>query len=300
MSDSNRGYILVAAIAAFFIVGVTGAKELQCQRDYYAQGTYQIEGIGSGHVAPRIDRGWFPCLVETAIAAPKAQGASEKEQRDLIAQESMALWTFWVVVFAGMTTIITGIGTIYIAKQVKLTRQAVEDTSEATEAMREANLIAADTSKRQLRAYVTCEETYIDFARLIEPKEGFVAFELRNAGQTPAYEVTITTHVQFSEIGPDKHRIILRGTDGDDLARTILGPSGGGARHRSSFPISRLQYRDVLAGKLTIILAVIVSYRDAFGRRRLTTGRYFFDPKASPNDKGAYPMRICGCGNAAN
>src|SRR3546814_2558359 len=42
-------------------------------------------------------------------------------------------------------------------RQVKLTRQAVEDTSDATEAMREANVIARTIGRVQTRAYLSIQ-----------------------------------------------------------------------------------------------------------------------------------------------
>src|SRR3546814_17484005 len=62
--------------------------------------------------------------------------------RDLLAQETMAEAAIWMAAAAVLTLFITSMGTLLIWRQVKLTRQAVEDTSDATEAMREANVIA--------------------------------------------------------------------------------------------------------------------------------------------------------------
>jgi hypothetical protein len=77
-----------------------------------------------------------------------------KDESDLCAQwksanaaEDSAFWTklgFWVGV----------IGSALLLWQIMLTRQAVEDTSEATVAMRDANEIARENMEKQLRAYL--------------------------------------------------------------------------------------------------------------------------------------------------
>lgn len=143
MPDSNRGLILTLAVSALFVVGTTGASELECQSDYYTKGAYQITDVANEHQLPRFDRAWLPCLVERAIASPQARETSEKDQRDLIAQETTALWGFWMAAFAGLTALVTSLGTFLIWRQVALTREAVADTGKATKAIRSANKIAA-------------------------------------------------------------------------------------------------------------------------------------------------------------
>src|SRR3546814_1949987 len=64
----------------------------------------------------------------------------------------------WMAAAAVLTLFITSMGTLLIWRQVKLTRQAVEDTSDATEAMREANVIARTIGRVQTRAYLSIQE----------------------------------------------------------------------------------------------------------------------------------------------
>src|SRR3546814_5274108 len=77
--------------------------------------------------------------------------------RDLLAQETMAEAAIWMAAAAVLTLFITSMGTLLIWRQVKLTRQAVEDTSDATEAMREANVIARTIGRVQTRAYLSIQ-----------------------------------------------------------------------------------------------------------------------------------------------
>src|SRR3546814_16457288 len=63
----------------------------------------------------------------------------------------------WIALAAVLTLFITSMGTLLIWRHVKLTRQAVEDTSDATEAMREANVIARTIGRVQTRAYLSIQ-----------------------------------------------------------------------------------------------------------------------------------------------
>src|SRR3546814_8206527 len=72
--------------------------------------------------------------------------------RDLLAQETMAEAAIWMAAAAVLTLFITSMGTLLIWRQVKLTRQAVEDTSDATEAMREANVIRSEEHTSELQS----------------------------------------------------------------------------------------------------------------------------------------------------
>ncbi len=78
----------------------------------------------------------------------------------------------------------------------------------------------------------------------------------------------------------------------------ILGPDGT-MHHRGDFEIPPGFFDGLLRGELTIVLAVIVSYRDAFGRRRLTTGRYYFDRNTKGPDR-KYALKVCAKGTSAN
>src|SRR3546814_2236483 len=79
-----------------------------------------------------------PSQHEAVLDKSKAitEQAPSRTLRDLLAQETMAEAAIWMAAAAVLTLFITSMGTLLIWRQVKLTRQAVEDTSDATEAMR--------------------------------------------------------------------------------------------------------------------------------------------------------------------
>jgi hypothetical protein len=97
------------------------------------------------------------------------------------------------------TVFVTSIGTFLIWRQVALTRRAVEDTGEATEAMREANVIARQSMQKQLRAYVSIGKPTLTHTK---GNRWTARFPIKNTGQTPA--TSRPNHSYMSE--GDKYR----------------------------------------------------------------------------------------------
>lgn len=147
MSDGNRGgygatglALALAASAALFVATGTGAYF----GALYAPSQKQYDAVssqtGTGDTYEGVTRSLpdvagIPGPVERAIANPQPETGQDHEKRELAAQEGMAVWAFYMALFSGLTVIVTGIGTVYIAKQVRLTQEAVRDTGDATKAM---------------------------------------------------------------------------------------------------------------------------------------------------------------------
>jgi hypothetical protein len=239
----------------------------------------------------------LPGPIERAIANPRPTSGQDNEKRDLAAQEASALWAFWMVCAAVATFAVTSLGTVLIYQQVKLTREAVDDTGKATKAMERQNEIAVDTAQRQLRAYIVCEGASLRYDANDDP---IVSFQIRNTGTTPASELRICSRAQIADEHVDKYRLLFRTAPTPPAATVesscILGPNltltqstktlmGTGPREQGS------GYRLIFGG--------VISYRDAFGRRRLTSFRYYFEPTVIPSN-GVYSLNICGTGNKAN
>ena len=127
----------------------------------------------------------LPGPVERAIANPKPATGQDHEIRDLAAQEASALWAFWMVIASFASVLITAVGTAFLYKQIVLTREAVEDTGLATEAMREANKIARDNSHLELRAYLSVQSVTLS-EHDSSDNMLVILLEIKNAGQTPA------------------------------------------------------------------------------------------------------------------
>ena len=93
-----------------------------------------------------------PSVVERLVANPTPISGQDHEKRDLAAQESMAVWAFWMTVTAILTFAVTTFGTLMIWQQVKLTKTAVKDTTKATDAM-----------DRQTRLMANAQRPWLDF-----------------------------------------------------------------------------------------------------------------------------------------
>lgn len=118
-----------------------------------------------------------------------AQTQAQTEQpdpytlRDLIAQEDMAYWAGAMFVAAALTFIVTSIGTFLIWRQVKLTREAVEDTGRATDAMVEQNQL----SMEGMRPWLEIDVAYDFISKSDDNRFTMsVIVTLRNNGKLPA------------------------------------------------------------------------------------------------------------------
>jgi hypothetical protein len=131
-----------------------------------------------------------------------------------------------MAIAALLTFIVTGIGTFFLAWQVKLTREAVKDTGEAAEAMNEANRIAQNAS----RAWLTLDlaHGFFDVRRDSNDAMFFADLTVANIGKSPAGKITVHTcpvpDVMRNEI--DDLRAISENLDGkfDSLTSFILLP----------------------------------------------------------------------------
>ena len=115
------------------------------------------------------------------------------ELRDLAAQEDMAFWAMLMFVAAVATFIVTSFGTFLIWSQVKLTRRAVEDTGEATEAMRDANVTSNQMLQAEISPFLVVRP--IDGDKIRWSGSGFtpsrVYFKIENVGRGPAIVTAI-------------------------------------------------------------------------------------------------------------
>jgi hypothetical protein len=141
----------------------------------------------------------LPGPVERAIANPHPNTGQDHEKRDLATQEASALWAFWMVVASFLSVLITTVGTIFLYKQIVLTREAVEDTGEATKAMRKGNEIAHAAQRPWL-------DVKIKMDGIAKSENGYTLrtiLMVKNLGPTPG------THLRYAVDGFFGHQIIL-------------------------------------------------------------------------------------------
>lgn len=123
---------------------------------------------------------------ECVANAIQASHEAQRSEADLSAQRQMSDWAFWALVIATVSTIVTGVGTVLLYQQIVLTREALEDTGNATNAMLDANKIAQNSAEIQLRPYlgITIESANGENDR------GF-SLIVKNAGIIPAKKIRI-------------------------------------------------------------------------------------------------------------
>lgn len=146
MPGSNRNVIvalgLIVLVSWSLFLGWYLAQPLNAEKERYQSYRYaadkplEIDPAGTGQPDTKSLQYRAPC------DQPKGQSESDlcAQWRAANAAEDSAFWAqwgFWIAV----------IGSSLLLWQIILTRKAVEDTSEATDAMREANRIAFDAQR---------------------------------------------------------------------------------------------------------------------------------------------------------
>ncbi|MGR3437982.1 hypothetical protein [Salipiger abyssi] len=137
-----------------------------------------------------------PALAECVTKAiESAQGQSESRQ-DLYAQKDMAKYTFWVLLATCLTVGITGVGVYFVKRTLDATITAVEETSAATQAMREANQIARRSADIQTRPFLLIDVTKVQVAvrRIGYFSNIFIQVPVKNYGITPAYDPNVAVN----------------------------------------------------------------------------------------------------------
>ena len=245
-------------------------------------------------VAPPVEEPARPNEAVEGQSQTEGQQANPYNARDIVAQEAMADASIVMAIAAFLTFFVTLAGTLLIWRQVKLTREAVKDTGEATDAMREANRIAADNSKRQLRAYLTIEPHGINEAG----EDGLcrVPVKIHNTGQTPAHKLMLFGQFAITDdpinFDPANHGDILSGQNSDGS----LGcnqPRFAFAYLSASFAEPYMP--DVRDKKRAIVHFGYVTYHDVFEEEHKTYfAFYHWGPELSDDTS----LR-CRSGNSA-
>ena len=152
---------------------------------------YCDKGANGANCRPQqyvTERSGIPGFFEGSISNPEPKTGVDHEKRDLAAQEASAVFSFWMVIIAACSAVVTSIGTILLFMQITLTRKAVEDTGKATEAMREANALAQNAKRPWLKLEVAQDAELIGtwtgdtpFFHSIQ-----IAAKITNFGESPA------------------------------------------------------------------------------------------------------------------
>lgn len=179
------------------MLAALGLSESQHQQQHSvaAYAAAQHDGRDAQQISR--DRAGLPAVAESFINNPDPEGQSEKDKRDLAAQEANAVWAFWALLISCLTAAVAAVGTYLLYEQIKLTREAVQDTGEATQAMVEANKIASNAQ----RPWIDIEARLVEFKKTdqIISIDWTVCFI--NSGQMMAEN--FNCNVRFVTLGAD-------------------------------------------------------------------------------------------------
>jgi hypothetical protein len=227
---TKRGLVFCAAgaLVAWLIYFSFWRAESQCQRQQAAYSASTTRDHGSDKVSDfAFDRPWLPCLVKRATAEYQPNDATEHEKRDLAAQEAAVGVAFWVgaavALIALLQLIATVWGLIYIRGTLRATLEAVDDTNQATKAMKRQTEIAEEVAFRDLRPYVCLDRPKVsNFSEGEEFK--FTGFTMvwHNVGRTPAKVTSLIINlvvINQNDPLPDF-------SSGKPTGSSILGPTG--------------------------------------------------------------------------
>ena len=156
---------------------------------------YQSIGPNSGQAYPAesprngpADLSGIDSFVESLIAKPQPRNTNEREQRDLAAQESMAVFAYWMFWAMILQTLLAGGALIALVKDLRQNRRSAET---------------------QLRAYLAAETDGVRESN----KFGYwaLAINISNKGQTPAHNVVVFSKFAVgdpSEFDPSENPIL--------------------------------------------------------------------------------------------
>ena len=307
MFGSNRDNLASAFRLAIYVVTAFGALIVLWQ----ISGLYAERRQNAGHransyaesadrrISDVCGRAIGSALINCVTKEVKASREDQRIEYDLLAQQDSADAAFWMAVVSFLSLSATIVALWFVKGTLDATREAVRGTTDATKEMRAANEIAQETATRQLRAYVIIRETTID--GLVPDQNPAISYKLVNVGQTPAYETRHRARIFFGKSVEEisEQKVTL----GDRLfvSRSTLGsnlPSGGGFGLFANAVLTKADYDRIMAGTLVIGFLAVVSYRDIYKRRRLTTVKSFLQPQRIVGESGRFIS--CDKGSAAN
>ncbi len=219
----------------------------------------------------------LPGPIERSIANPSPTTGKDHEKRDLAAQEAAALWAFWMTVFAGFGTVVTTIAALLLYQQIRLTREAVEETGKATVAMQAANTIAEQNAHRQMRPFVYPERAWFVVS---DDYEVTAYSQEKNFGQTPALSKRGWTHIWVACF--PLHDELPEAPADLRMSSAVIGP-GASAEiiHPRGNPLNAESRERIEAGTAAIYFYGLTTYIDIFGKSHYSRYIYFASGKGS-------------------
>ena len=202
-----------------------------------------------------------------------------EQNRDLIAQEDMAKWAFWMTLATAVGIVATLIGLYLIYRTLYYTKRAADYTRDMLTQAKISNdaattaAVAAIASNKGTakfgemgsRAYLTVSNLSIEFTGDLF----FLYFELSNVGASPAFEVE-AVFLAFSDgniVGTPK--IPENQYFGHFPLAAIVTPKTSDPFHITVFPSNSIStdFRETPCKEVEIV-EVLIKYQTVFDRER--------------------------------
>ncbi|MFN3945343.1 MAG: hypothetical protein ACK4K7_10475 [Allosphingosinicella sp.] len=216
--------------------------------------------------------------IEAGHTEAQTETGQTQSERDLAAQEGMWLWAKVAAAVAALMALLTFIGIILIWRTLEHTRRAADYAGDmadqarlateaaiaASDAGREANSIALQGQKVQLRAYVDIASA--DIAVEDEGEDGgfrtVIGLKIKNFGASPALGMQWSISGAYFPypltVDLQKHPQLGLGGSGDM-------PPTGEADQVLDFTLAKSALENVLAGEYALYCYGHITYRDIFG-----------------------------------
>jgi hypothetical protein len=185
----------------------------------------------------------------TAQPASKCDALPQPDQRGYLRRAFVPeTWPNWLLFWAG---------TFGVAFAYKPLRTVIRQ-----------NNTMKETAERQLRAYLFPE---LAASRRVTPAAHFIKIDIKNSGQTPAYEYQ--GYIAVGVFTPGQEPATLDLPPEEDFSRGSLGPGCKFELGGREYYMTPEQAADVARGAQSVYIYGNVDYRDAFGQLRFTSFR---------------------------
>lgn len=279
--------ILIAYLAVAALAFYSGRQN---ERRTYEPHQHAISAANAAQerCAGRELRATAECVIEEIAAAEQ----TSRDEQDLQAQQQMALWALLMVIVSAATVGVTVWALIYVKQTLDETRGMAADTSrmadEATRATgtalraarigNEANEIARDTTRRQLRPHVYVVDVTAKVSAMphyMDPKSYFVSCSvaLRNFGQAPAKKVKGFARCFVGNMWNSPFDAALADAAEVPLANIPPSHTVPLEPYTTEFPVG-MPYQNILSGGQSIFVEGQVQYVDWTGDEHYTNFRF--------------------------
>jgi hypothetical protein len=128
-----------------------------------------------------------PGFAQNYISNPEPRTATERENRDLAAQENTAAWAFWMTIFTGAQFLLSALGLWALLETIKQGRAALGES-------RKANLLSREISDRENRPWLDVDVRVTpDAIATWEGTHVVIPFDFsaKHFGNSPALDVEV-------------------------------------------------------------------------------------------------------------